>query len=107
MPKEEVIYNPKISKIIGANEYIVLLTLHSISMGNKRESVNIDGRCWTRIPSTDLEEYMPLCNKTIRVALKNLECRKLIESEMLSKHYYDKAKWYTILYENIPQIEEE
>ena len=105
--EKPLLIQPKLADKIGLSECIILSQLHYWLEINKENNVNFhDGNYWVFHTISQWEKQFPFwCEKTIRNTFKSLEKQNLIKTGNYNKHRYDRTKWYTILYDNIPEIE--
>ena len=95
---------PELAAEIGVNEAIILAQLHYWIEKNKENHVNFrDGRTWVFQTYKEWnEQFIFWCEKTIKRLFLRLEKKGYIASSNYNKIGYDKTKWYTINYENLP-----
>lgn len=98
---------PKLAVKIGLNEAVILQQMHYWNDINKKTNNNFhDGYYWTYNTYEKWKEQFPFWSaKTIQRAIKSLEDKKLIVSDVYNKKHYDRTKWYRINYETLKAIE--
>ena len=104
---------PKLAKLIGLNESIVLQQLHywlSIKGENPKkykESIK-DGYMWVYNNFKTWNEQFPFWSeRTIRRTMQKLVEKDLIIISNYNKAPYDNTNWYTIKYENLEKYDKE
>jgi len=95
---------PELADEVGVNEAIILSQLHYWIEKNKENHVNFrDGRTWVFQTYKEWNEQFTFwCEKTIKRIFLRLERQGYIISANYNKIGYDKTKWYTINYDELP-----
>ena len=95
-----LIFDPKLAKLIGLPESLVIQQIHYWLVHNKGKRQNIrDGKVWTFITVQEIHSQIPVFSiSTIKRALANLKRLKFIEVGKYCKNKYNRTNWYTINY---------
>lgn len=89
-----LVLQPKLAKIIGLNEAIIL---QQLNYWLKRSNKFIDGHVWIYNTYSDWQEQFPFFSKsTIRRTISSLEEAGIIITANYNKAGFDKTKWYSI-----------
>lgn len=101
--EEPRLYRPKLAKLIGLNETIVLHQIHFfISLEGAPER---GGRKWVyKTIEAWQEQFQFWSLKTVERALKGLRDRKLIFVANFNKTKYDRTLWYSINYARLDKM---
>lgn len=106
LDEHPLVIQPKLAKLIGLNESIILQQLHYWLQKSTHER---DGRRWIYNTYADWEEQFPFWSlSTIRRTIGKLEKEGLILSTTnFNKLGIDNTKWYTIDYDKLTEIEKD
>ncbi|MDW8801475.1 DnaD domain protein [Clostridium sp. A1-XYC3] len=97
-----IIFNPKLAKLIGMNEAIIL---SQINYWLEKSTNLIEGRRWVYNTYENWQEQIYVLSvSSIRKAIKNLESMGIVISGNFNKCKMDKTKWYTIDFALIQQL---
>lgn len=89
-----LVLQPKLAKIIGLNEAIIL---QQLNYWLKKSNKFIDGRVWIYNTYSDWQDQFPFFSKsTIRRTISSLENDGIIITANYNKAGFDKTKWYSI-----------
>lgn len=89
-----LVLQPKLAKIIGLNEAIIL---QQLNYWLKRSNKFIDGHVWIYNTYSDWQDQFPFFSKsTIRRTISSLEEAGIIITANYNKAGFDKTKWYSI-----------
>jgi len=100
---QPLIILPRLAKVIGLNESIILQQLHYWLQ--KRNNM-IDGIPWVYNTHEEWQEQFPFWSiATIRRTLSTLENSGILVSGNYNQRKFDKTKWYTINYEILEKIQ--
>lgn len=89
-----LVLQPKLAKIIGLNEAIIL---QQLNYWLKKSNKFIDGHVWIYNTYSDWQEQFPFFSKsTIRRTILSLENEGIIITANYNKAGFDKTKWYSI-----------
>ncbi|WP_024985302.1 hypothetical protein [Brevibacillus borstelensis] len=96
---------PSLAVRIGLNEAIVIQQLHYWL----QKSTNIrDRRKWVYNTYKEWQEQFPFWSEiTVRRILTSLENKGFIKSEQFNRPEFDNTKWYTLIYELLPELVED
>lgn len=102
-PDKPLLVSPGLASKIGLYEAIILQQIHYWLVDSKHVH---DGEYWIYNSIREWEEQFPfICEKTIRTAFKSLEKQGLIRTGNYNETAYDKTKWYTINYDQVPEVD--
>lgn len=98
---------PKLATLIGLNEAIVLQQIHYWLKHKQNTGQDfIDGHYWVYNTYEQWQEQFPFWSiMTIRRAFTSLEKKGLLIVGNYNRKGFDKAKWYTINYESLDQLD--
>jgi hypothetical protein len=88
----------QLARWLGLNESVILQQLHWHTEQNHGQI--IDGQRWIRMSETEWIDEIPLDEKAIQRAIKNLVTDNLIQSVA----FIGRCKWYTINYDNVKYL---
>lgn len=91
----------QLARWIGLNEAAILQQLHYHTL--QEHGQKIAGVRWVRMSETEWMEEIPLDEKAIQRAIKNLVEDELIQSATFSGH--GRSKWYTINYSAVDSLD--
>ena len=105
MTKTNVLcFVPELAAVIGLNEAIVLNQIHYWIEKNRQQGLNLnDGRTWVFQTYKEWNEQFPFWSeRTLERIFRSLEKSGYIIASCYNKRKYDRTKWYTIPYDNLP-----
>lgn len=103
IPESPILVLPSLARQIGLNEAIILQQMHYWLLDSKHIH---DDKPWiyNSYVSWQRTNFPFWSINTIKRTILNLEKAKIIQSGNFNKLKIDRTKWYTINYENIPDI---
>lgn len=102
LDEQPLVILPRLAKLIGLNEAIVLQQLHYWVEKSKNEK---DGSYWVYNTIKEWQEQFPFWSKnTIIRTFEKLEEKGLIKTGIFNKNKSDRTKWYTIDYEQLTKL---
>ncbi|RYE14138.1 MAG: hypothetical protein EOP34_07255 [Rickettsiales bacterium] len=99
-----IIFLPKLAKIIGANESLILSLIHFWI--NPKYNKNFkNNRYWVYNTYSQWQDQLPhLSESTIKRTINKLEKQNILISQNFSSNPYIKLKWYSINYDALHKI---
>lgn len=100
-----MVFQPRLAKLIGVNEAIILNQIH-YWLDKKKNIIN--GIPWVYNSYKDWQQqicFLSVC--TIKKVIRKLEALGIVKSGNFNKSKIDKTKWYTIDYELLHNLYEE
>lgn len=102
IPERPLLVLPTLAKEIGLNESIILQQMHYWLLDSKHF---YDERKWIYNSYPEWQKQFPFWSiDTIKRTIRKLEDKKYIISSNYNKMKMDKTKWYSIEYDNIPEV---
>jgi len=103
IPESPLLILPTLAIKIGLNEAVILQQMHFYMLMSKHL---YDNKKWIYNTYSEWQKQFPFWSiDTVRRTITSLEKQELIISGNFNKFKMDKTKWYTINYDNIPDIE--
>lgn len=97
---------PKLAKVIGLNEAIVLQQVH-YWLENPKTGVWFGGHKWIHNTYAEWQENFPFWSvETVKRAIHSLEDVGLLISEQFAPNPFDKTKSYRVNYEQLASLDE-
>lgn len=100
--EQPLVVLPSLATAIGLNEAIVLQQLHYWLGKADRDA---EGLPWVFNSYAGWQEQMPfMSERTLRRVFRSLERNGYVRSKRARASSYDQRKWYTILYDAVPEL---
>lgn len=101
-----LVINPKLAKLIGLNEAIILQQIHYWIDNKNCKGVHAKGRKWIYNTVSQWQEQFPfLSPSTIKRTMLELRNLDLISIEQLSENSRDTTNYYAINYEKLDSLQ--
>ena len=101
-----LVINPKLAKLIGLNEAIILQQIHYWIDNKNCKGVHVKGRKWIYNTVSQWQEQFPFFSpSTIKRTMLELRNLGLIFVEQLSENGRDTTNYYSVNYEKLGSLE--
>ena len=99
-------FSPKLAKILGVNEAIVIQQVHYwIEKYKDNADHQYDNRCWVYNTFEEWHEQFPFWSiATVKRTFYNLIEKKILITGWFNKKAYDHTNWYTINFEVLESL---